>query len=166
LAKDIPISLDTQAALQAAVAACGSARRWARAHGLSPALVSDVLNGHHEDVGIRTENRVRAALGLPPVPPRLPAACCPDCLARGVEVVHGDGLRCHGKGAEGIPVVLAPDERVIRRGNGARRKRYLRLAVDGDALPEGAAAAWRALTPRRRADLIAEIIKNGGENGG
>lgn len=160
MAKDIPIGADTIAALQAAIAASGlSLRHWAERHGVSCALVSDVLRGHDRDVSVRSENRLRAVLGLSPRPPRVPATACPDCLARGVEVVHGDGLRCHGR--EGVVAFLGPDEQVIRRranGNGGRR--YWCPALDGDSLPEEIRAWWRNLSPRARAEAIARAAED------
>lgn len=165
MASGIPISTDTREALRAAVGASGSARRWALAHGVSPAVVSDILAGHDEDVSVRAENRVRAALGLPLVPPHLPAACCPDCLARGIEVVHGDGLRCHGK--NGVAVVVGEDEEVVKRRRKRflcrRRKEYLRLSV-GEIGDPDARSWWRTASPAERARAIERAFQNGIDN--
>lgn len=161
MASGIPLSKDTREALKAAVGAFGSMRRWAREHGLSPALVSDILSGHDEDVSVRAENRVRAVLGLPPIPPRLPAACCPDCLARGIEIVHGDGLRCHGK-ENAIAIIIGGDEKVVRARKRARqRARGPCLEVRGLS-PEGA-SWWRGLSPAERGRLLEQMRKGSDE---
>lgn len=154
MANGIFLSEDTKKALEAAVGASGGIRSWARAHAISPGVVSDILAGHDEDVSVRMENRVRAALGLPPIPPRRYATCCPDCLARGVEVVHGDGLRCYGK-RNGQAVVIGEDEKVIRRRAAARRPRGPRLEVRG--LSPATEAWWRALSPTARAQILEKI---------
>ncbi len=167
MARGIPISHDTREAVQAAIAACGSLRACARRYNLSPALLSDIAAGHDEDVSIRAENRARAVFGLPPIPPRRPAACCPDCLREGIEVVHGDGLRCYGK-RNGHAVVLAEDEKIIRRRRCASpraptpRARGPRLEVRG--LDDDCARWWRALTPRARGRMLSDWYENQKEN--
>jgi predicted RNA-binding Zn-ribbon protein involved in translation (DUF1610 family) len=74
------------------------------------ASLSDVLREKHQNVSLKTENRIRIAIGLNPieayeVPP------CPDCGS-----VHTG--RCYGK-AKGGPVEV----RVIRIGNSSHRTR-------------------------------------------
>lgn len=58
-------TLETRKALRAALSAYTSRRQWAIAHDIAPVDVSDVLNGR--PVSARRENKLRAALGLPPL---------------------------------------------------------------------------------------------------
>jgi len=100
----------------------GSLRKLAQELGFPPsfaASLSDVLHERHENVGLRTENRIRVALGLDPiavyeVPP------CPDC-----GLVHTG--RCRGK--RGEVAIVGPDEVVVKRARRRTVKRWRDLPV-------------------------------------
>lgn len=88
----------------------GSLRGTARVLGLPEkdnSLLSDIMRGVHANVSRDAENRVRSALGLPPIIEHVVPAC-PSCGG-----VHtGD---CHGK-----PVVQVV---ILAAGEGVRRAR-------------------------------------------
>lgn len=85
-----------------------STRALCRALGLpekDSALVSKVLRG--QEVSVRAENRLRAALGLPPlVVDSVTIPACPDCGG-------AHHARCHGQ-TPARAVVLSSDQRVSR----------------------------------------------------
>ncbi len=83
-------------AIKGLVARLGSQRKASAYLGESPGVVSDIVRGRGKHVSLATENRVRAALGLPAILPRVEVEVCPDC--GGVHVG-----RCHGR-----EVVLRP----------------------------------------------------------
>lgn len=72
------------------VAESGSLRKAAKRLGITPAALSDIVRERHEHVSRRTENKVRAALGLAVLAPRVEVDPCPDCGS----VHHG---RCNGR---------------------------------------------------------------------
>jgi len=100
----------------------GSLRKLAQELGFPPsfaASLSDVLREKHEKVNLRTENRIRVALGLDPiavyeVPP------CPDC-----GLVHTG--RCRGK--QGEVTIVGADEVVVKRARRRTVKRWRDLPV-------------------------------------
>jgi len=103
----------------------GSLRRLAQDLGFPlsfAATLSDVLCERHGKVGLRTENRIRVALGLEPIGTyEIPA--CPDCGA-----VHVG--RCNGKGPSAQVVVIDPEhERIVRKHVGKRRRRRASISV-------------------------------------
>ena len=108
------ISPDTKQAAYASVAQCDSLRKTAKALRIHHAVLADVLNDRHEHVSRAAENRVRAALGLTPLPAPIPIEPCPDCGS-----VHH--ARCNGHA--GPVVVLAATERVVRASGAPKRKR-------------------------------------------
>lgn len=59
---------DTVVYLTAAYAKHGSYRQTAKALGVSHAAVWNILNGRTQDVGRKTESKVRVALGLQALP--------------------------------------------------------------------------------------------------
>ena len=111
------ISADTKQAVHAAVAQCDSLRNAARALRIHHAVLADILKDRHEHVSRNSENRVRLALGLPPLPAPVPVDPCPDCGS-----VHH--ARCNGN--SGPVVVLAATERVVKAGRGRKRRRLVR----------------------------------------
>lgn len=86
----------TLVAVQNRIGDIGSQSALARRLGVSQQTLSDIINGRAEHVSLRTENKVRAALGLPPIVLHTVPAC-PDCGA-----VHTG--RCHGRTVEVRPV--------------------------------------------------------------
>ena len=111
------ISPDTKQAVLASVAQCDSLRKTAKALRIHHAVLADVLNDRHEHVSRAAENRVRAALGLTPLPAPIPIEPCPDCGS-----VHH--ARCNGHA--GPVVVLAATERVVKAGGGRKRRKLVR----------------------------------------
>lgn len=87
---------DTIVAINSAIKSAGGLRKAAAHLKVSAGTLSDIVNSRHEHVSLRTENRVRAALGLAPVPARVEVDACPDC--GGVHVG-----RCHGRAVEVRP---------------------------------------------------------------
>ena len=85
----------------------GSLRRAARELDISAGTLSDIINGRADHVSLRTENKVRAALGLPALHYHTVPAC-PDCGS-----VHVG--RCHNK-----PVAVRPVR--LRRGKSVAEK--------------------------------------------
>lgn len=79
------------------VESAGSYRKAARRLGVSHAAVWNLAHGRTRDVSRRTENKVRAALGLAPAPARVEVDACPDCGN-----VHTG--RCHGRAVAVRPV--------------------------------------------------------------
>ncbi len=103
----------------------GSLRELARELGFPPsfaATLSDVLRERHKNISLRTENRLRVALGLEPIGTyEVPA--CPDCGA-----IHTG--RCNGKGPNGLLVVIDPQmERVVRKSSQKRRRRRASISI-------------------------------------
>ncbi len=78
-----------------AIAVAGSLRKAAHALNVSAGTLSDIINGRTAHVSLRTENKVRTALGLPELVYHTVSAC-PDCGS-----IHSG--RCHNK-----PVALRP----------------------------------------------------------
>jgi len=115
------ISPDTKQAAYASVAQCDSLRKTAKALRIHHAVLADVLNDRHEHVSRAAENRVRAALGLTPLPAPIPIEPCPDCGS-----VHH--ARCNGN--SGPVVVLAATERVVKAGGGRKRRKLVRPVAD------------------------------------
>ena len=109
------ISADTQQAVLALVAQCDSLRSAAKVVCIHHAVLADILNERHAHVSRQSEQRVRRAFGLPPLPALVPVDPCPDCGS-----VHH--ARCNGN--SGPVVVLGSTERVIKRGGAPQRKRY------------------------------------------
>lgn len=91
------INLETIAKLQQTIETSGGYRKAAKILGVSHAAVWNVAHARSQDVSLRAENRLRAALGLAPVPARVEIDACPDC--GGVHVG-----RCHGREVEVRPV--------------------------------------------------------------
>ncbi|GAB4524535.1 MAG: hypothetical protein Kow0047_34160 [Anaerolineae bacterium] len=108
----------------------GSLRDLARSLGFPPsfaATLSDVLRERHGNVSLKTENRIRVALGLEPIA-AYEVAPCPDCGG-----VHTG--RCGGKARQAAVEVVVIDptqERVVRRRQRTRRKprRSVSLAAE------------------------------------
>lgn len=92
-----PSNAETAVYVRQAVEEAGSLRKAARRLGVSPAALGDIVRERQGHVSRSTENRVRAALGLAPVPARVEVDACPDC--GGVHVG-----RCHGRAVEVRPV--------------------------------------------------------------
>lgn len=92
-----PSNAETAVYVRQAVEAAGSLRKAARRLGVSPAALSDIVRERHDHVSLRTENKVRIALGLSPLAPRIEVDPCPDCGS----VHHG---RCYGKTVAVRPV--------------------------------------------------------------
>ena len=111
------ISADTKQAVYVVVAQCDSLRNAARALRIHHAVLADILNDRHEHVSRAAENRVRAALGLTPLPAPIPIEPCPDCGS-------AHHTRCNGN--SGPVVVLAATERIVGRGKPRNRRRYHR----------------------------------------
>lgn len=91
-----PSNAETAVYVRQAVEEAGSLRKAARRLGVSPAALGDIVRERQGHVSRSTENRVRAALGLAPVPARVEVDACPDC--GGVHVG-----RCHGRAVEVRP---------------------------------------------------------------
>lgn len=64
-------------------------------HPRKRAMLRDVLHGRWAHVGSETMNDLRSRLGLPCVPPTVPAYPCPTC-----GVIHGDGWDCGGNAVQ------------------------------------------------------------------
>ena len=111
------ISADTKQAVYATVAQCDSLRNAARALCIHHAVLADILAGRSGHVSLHAENRVRAALGLPPLPAPVLIPPCPDCGS-------AHHTRCNGN--SGPVVVLAATEKVVRAGRGRKRRRLVR----------------------------------------
>ena len=109
------ISPDTKQAVFATVAACDSLRGAARVLRIHHAVLADILADRHAHVSRQSENRVRVAAGLPPLPTPVPVDPCPDCGS-----VHH--ARCNGNC--GQVVVLGASEKVVKRGTPQKRRRY------------------------------------------
>ena len=92
---------ETLAAVRKSIESAGSLRKAAKRLGITPAALSDIVRERHDHVSLRTENKVRIALDLAPLPARIEVDPCPDCGG-----LHSG--RCHGK-----PVVLRPIRRRI-----------------------------------------------------
>lgn len=86
----------TVVAAQVYTESIGGQRKAARALGVAQQTLSDIINGRADHVSLRTENRVRAALGLPALHYHTVPAC-PDCGS-----VHTG--RCKGRAVEVRPV--------------------------------------------------------------
>ncbi len=86
---------DTIVAINSAIKSAGGLRKAAAHLKVSAGTLSDIVNSRHEHVSLRTENAVRAALGLPTLHYHTVPAC-PDCGS-----IHTG--RCHNK-----PVALRP----------------------------------------------------------
>ena len=115
------ISADTKQAVYATVAQCDSLRNAARALCIHHAVLADILKDRHGHVSRDSENRVRAVLGLAPLPAPVPVDPCPDCGS-----VHH--ARCNGN--SGPVVVLAATERVVKAGGGRKRRKLVRPVAD------------------------------------
>ena len=89
------MNADTLESVQNRIDENGSQSALARQLGVPQQTISDIINGRTEHVSLRTENKVRAALGLPPIVLHTVPAC-PDCGS-----VHTG--RCHNK-----PVAVRP----------------------------------------------------------
>jgi len=111
------VSPDTRQALQALSHECDSLRKTAKALGVHHSVLADILAGRSGHVSLHAENRVRAALGLPPLPAPVLIPPCPDCGS-----VHH--ARCNGN--SGPVVVLAATERVVKAGGGRKRRKLVR----------------------------------------
>ena len=111
------ISADTRQALQALSHECDSLRKTAKALGVPHSVLADILAGRSGHVSLHAENRVRAALGLPPLPAPVLIPPCPDCGS-------AHHTRCNGN--SGPVVVLAATEKVVRAGRGRKRRRLVR----------------------------------------
>jgi len=100
------------------------------------ATLSDVLRERHGNVSLKTENRLRVALGLEPIGTyEVPA--CPDCGA-----VHTG--RCNGKGPNGQVIVIDPQtERVVRRRPQKRHRRRASISIPAEL--------WNRLNQARKA---------------
>ena len=85
----------TLGAVQNQINESGSLRSAAKRLGVSAGTLSDIINGRTAHVSLRTENKVRTALGLPELVYHTVSAC-PDCGS-----IHSG--RCHNK-----PVALRP----------------------------------------------------------
>lgn len=94
----------TRAAVTGLVERLGTQRKASSYLGESTGVISDIVLGKSNHVSYVTEQRVRAALGLAPVPRRVEVECCPDCGA-----VHTG--RCHGRAVR----VQAVRVRVVSR---------------------------------------------------
>ena len=117
------ISPDTKQAVYATVARCDSLRKAAQVVQVHHAVLADILADRHAHVSRQSENRVRVAVGLPPLPALIPVDPCPDCGS-----VHH--ARCNGN--SGPVVVLAATEKVVKAG-GSRKRRKLVRPVAGEA---------------------------------
>ena len=111
------INPDTQQALQALSHECDSLRKTAKVLGVPHSVLADILAGRSGHVSLHAENRVRAALGLPPLPAPVLIPPCPDCGS-------AHHTRCNGN--SGPVVVLAATERIVGRGKPRNRRRYHR----------------------------------------
>jgi transcriptional regulator with XRE-family HTH domain len=90
------MNADTLKSVQNRIDEIGSQSALARRLGVSQGTISDIVNGRTAHVSLRTENKVRAALGLPPIVLHTVPAC-PDCGS-----VHVG--RCKGRAVEVRPV--------------------------------------------------------------
>jgi len=81
-----------------------SLRQLAAELGIAPGVLSDALNERHEHVSLRAENRLRVALGLPPVG-TYTAPFCPSC---GGKHYLDD---CRGK--KGELAIVGPTEKIV-----------------------------------------------------
>ena len=108
------VSPDTRQALQALSHECDSLRKTAKALGVPHSVLADILAGRSGHVSLHAENRVRAALGLPPLPAPVLIPPCPDCGS-----VHH--ARCNGN--DGPVVVLASTDKVVKASAAPKRKR-------------------------------------------
>lgn len=108
------ISADTKQAVLAAVAACDSLRSAAKVLRIHHAVLADVLNDRHEHVSRQSENRVRLAVGLSPLPAPVSVDPCPDCGS-----VHH--ARCNGN--DGPVIVLGSTDKVVKASAAPKRKR-------------------------------------------
>ena len=115
------ISPDTKQAVYATVARCDSLRKAAQVVQVHHAVLADILADRHAHVSRQSENRVRVAVGLPPLPALIPVDPCPDCGS-----VHH--ARCNGN--SGPVVVLAATERVVKAGGGRKRRKLVRPVAD------------------------------------
>ena len=111
------VSPDTRQALQALSHECDSLRKTAEALGVPHGVLADILAGRSGHVSLHAENRVRAALGLPPLPAPVLIPPCPDCGS-------AHHTRCNGN--SGPVVVLAATERVVKAGGGRKRRKLVR----------------------------------------
>lgn len=133
------ISLDTKQAVYAAVAQCDSVRKAAQVVQVHHAVLADILADRHDHVSRQSENRVRIAVGLPPLPAPISVEPCPDCGS-----VHVG--RCHGK--DGETVVLAATERVVAAKPAPKRKRQLVRPVaneNQETRRQALCATWRQI---------------------
>ena len=131
------ISADTKQAVLAAVAACDSLRSAAKVLRIHHAVLADVLNDRHEHVSRQSENRVRLAVGLSPLPAPVSVDPCPDCGS-----VHH--ARCNGN--DGPVVVLAATEKVVRAGRGRKRRLVRPVATEAQNSRRLAlGAGWREI---------------------
>lgn len=85
----------TLKSVQNRISELGSQSALARSLGVSQSTLSDIINGRTAHVSLRTENKVRTALGLPELVYHTVSAC-PDCGS-----IHSG--RCHNK-----PVAVRP----------------------------------------------------------
>lgn len=103
----------------------GSLRGLAQELGFPPsfaAILSDVLRERHRNVSLKTENRLRVALGLEPIA-TYEVSPCPDC-----GLVHTG--RCYGKGVRGQVVVIDPErERIAPVKRAAARRRRFSISI-------------------------------------
>ena len=111
------VSPDTRQALQALSHECDSLHKTAKALGVPHSVLADILAGRSGHVSLHAENRVRAALGLPPLPAPVLIPPCPDCGS-------AHHARCNGN--DGPVVVLGSADKVVKRGKPRKRKRYHR----------------------------------------
>lgn len=139
-----------------------SLRRLARELAIPAGVLSDVINERHDHVSLRSENRLRARLGLEPISIyEVPA--CPDC-----GLVHTG--RCNGLGDRGETVVIDPERNAVidtarqRAVTIGQRKRHKTYPVEWEWANE--ARKRRGLKWREVWHMIAEILGEAVEDGG
>ena len=111
------ISADTRQALEAVSHECDSLREAAKVLQVPHSVLADILGNRHGHVSLQAENRVRVALGLPPLSAPVLIPPCPDCGS-------AHHARCNGN--DGPGVVLGSADKVVKRGKPRKRKRYHR----------------------------------------